>query len=321
MIEIPEVVANRARSVGAQAWLQALPELVNELFEAWGLRSSGPSYDGGTEAVVVPVEADQFGPAVLKLLVPREIGLAADAAVHEITVLERAGGNGLATLFRSDQRRGAMLIERLGPSLFDLSQVGPGLTLKQRHRIQCRVAARVWQPVPAAVVLPTGAEKATWLIDYITAAWDQLGQPCSTQAIDHAMACAQRRLDAHNADTATLVHGDVNDWNVLRTLDRSDYKLIDPDGLVAEPEYDLGVIMREDPLELLAEVEPMNRAHRLAEWAQEHTALPIDPVKVWEWGVVERVSTGLMATEINLQPIGRQMLATADKLAANWEQA
>lgn len=27
---------------------------------------------------------------------------------------------------------------------------------------------------------------------------------------------------------------------------------------------------------------------------------------IWEWGVVERVSTGLVCTEIGLQPVGRQ---------------
>jgi hypothetical protein len=26
-----------------------------------------------------------------------------------------------------------------------------------------------------------------------------------------------------------------------------DFKLVDPDGLLAEPEYDLGIVMREDP--------------------------------------------------------------------------
>jgi hypothetical protein len=36
----------------------------------------------------------------------------------------------------------------------------------------------------------------------------------------------------------------------------------------------------------------------------------------WEWGVVERVSTGLVCTQIGLQPVGRQMLAAADQIAA-----
>ncbi len=35
---------------------------------------------------------------------------------------------------------------------------------------------------------------------------------------------------------------------------------------------------------------------------------------IWEWGVVERVSTGLLATRIDLQPAGQQMLATAERV-------
>lgn len=41
----------------------------------------------------------------------------------------------------------------------------------------------------------------------------------------------------------------------------------------------------------------------------------LDPTAIWEWGVVERVSTGLLCTKIGLQPIGRQMFATAERVA------
>ena len=41
----------------------------------------------------------------------------------------------------------------------------------------------------------------------------------------------------------------------------------------------------------------------------------LDAVAIWEWGVVERVSTGLITTKIGLQPVGRQMLALADRIA------
>ncbi|MEO1055388.1 MAG: aminoglycoside phosphotransferase, partial [Actinomycetota bacterium] len=108
--------------------------------------------------------------------------------------------------------------------------------------------------------------------------------------------------------------GDVHEWNALRPLDSDeaaaghddlDWKLIDPDGLFAEPEYDLGVIMREDPVELL-DGDPRERARRLAEWTDT------DVDAIWEWGVVERVASGLLAVEIDLQPVGDQMLVAAE---------
>jgi streptomycin 6-kinase len=97
----------------------------------------------------------------------------------------------------------------------------------------------------------------------------------------------------------------VHQWNALEAADG--FKLVDPDGLLTEPEYDLGVLMREDPLDLGDD--PPARAR----WLAARTGL--DPTAVWEWGVVERVSTGLLCTRIDLEPVGRQMLAVADRLA------
>jgi len=103
-----------------------------------------------------------------------------------------------------------------------------------------------------------------------------------------------------------LVHGDVHQWNALEA--GGGFKLVDPDGLLAEAEYDLGVLMREDPMELL-DGDPRERARRLA---RRHG---LDAEAIWEWGAVERVSTGLLCTRIGLQPAGREMLIAADRLA------
>lgn len=88
------------------------------------------------------------------------------------------------------------------------------------------------------------------------------------------------------------------------------FRLADPDGLLAEPEYDLGIMMREDPVELMRAADPRDRARALA-----RRCGGLDPKAVWEWGAAERVATGLVATQIGLQPIGRQMLAAADAIA------
>ena len=39
---------------------------------------------------------------------------------------------------------------------------------------------------------------------------------------------------------------------------------------------------------------------------------------VFQWGAVERVATGLMAETIGMQPIGREMLAAADRIARDY---
>jgi len=54
-----------------------------------------------------------------------------------------------------------------------------------------------------------------WLSDFITATWLELDRPCSERAVEHALACAARRVAAHDDERAVLVHGDVHQWNVL----------------------------------------------------------------------------------------------------------
>ncbi len=293
--DIPEAVRKKAAICGAGAWLEGLPRLTADLQDDWGF-TIGRVYTGGTEAFVADATLSDGTEAVLKLMIPR----AGDAARNEIAVLRLARGHGCPRLLRADAGRCAMLLERLGPSLFELK-----LPLAARHEILCAAAMQLWRPAPD-VALPSGAEKARWLADYVARTWEALGRPCSERAVDDALRCARRREAAHDPERAVLVHGDVHQWNALQATDG--FKLVDPDGLLAEAEYDMGVLMREDP-EASAHGDPMDRAR----WLARRTGL--DATAIWEWGVAERVSTGLLCTSVDLQPLGRQMLAVADALA------
>lgn len=295
-MDVPEVVRNKARRVGAEAWLAELAALVRELEDEWSI-AAGRAYPDSTEAYVARATTCDGEAAVLKLLIPRD-----DIAVtDEIAVLRLAGGDGCVRLLRADEGRCALLVERLGPSMYDL-----GLPIEERHRVLCRVSSRVWRPAPDAG-LATGAMKGRWLIDFVLRMWNELDRPCSERTVEYAIACAERRIADHDDERARLVHGDVHQWNTLRA--GTGWKLVDPDGLLADPEYDLGIIMREDPVDLLREGESA-RAAKLAKLTGT------DPRKIVEWGAIERVSTGLLGTAVGLQPVARQMLHAADVIAA-----
>ena len=296
--DVPELVRNKAMLAGAEAWLAGLPLLVADLERDWSI-SVGRPYKDGSEAFVAEATLEDGAEAVLKLLVP----LGAGVERHESTALRLANGDGCVRLLRDDVNRHAMLLERLGVSLHDLD-----LPILQRHEILCSAAVRVWRPA-AGCGLPTGAERARWLVEYIQQTWEELGRPCSERAIKYALACAARREAAQDDERAVLVHGDIHEWNALRELGgRGGFKLVDPDGLLAEAEYDMGVLMRGDPLELMAG-DPFDRAH----WLANRTGL--DATAIWEWGVVERVSSGLYSLSIDLQPFGGQLLEAADRVA------
>jgi streptomycin 6-kinase len=296
VLEVPPVVRNKARAVGAERWLVDLADLVADLAAAWELTVGAPFTDG-TEAYVAAATTADGTPVVLKLMIPRP----GDDARREALVLRLTDGDGCARLLGEDLERGALLLERLGRPLVDL-----GLPVWRRHEILADTAARVWRPAPGCG-LPTGAEKGRALAAYIAATWEALDHPCSERAVAQALEVAARRAAAHDDERAVLAHGDVHQWNALQSGDG--FKLVDPDGLLIEPEYDLGVIMREDAVELMTG-DPRERSR----WLARRTGC--DETAIWEWGIVERVSTGLLATAVELQPPGRQLLAAADRIAA-----
>jgi streptomycin 6-kinase len=296
-LRIPEVVASAAAACGAGGWLRDLPELIAGLEAEWSV-SVGRPFPHSSEAFVAEASLADGTPAVLKLLIPQD-GV---AGRHEITMLRLAGGRGCAALLRDDAARGALLLERLGPSLFEL-----GRPLAERLEILVTAAVTVWRPA-AGSGLPTGADKARQLAGFVTTEWEELGHPCTEAAVEHALACAARRIAAHDDERAVLVHGDVHQLNALQVPGRDTFKLVDPDGILAEAECDLGVMMRNDPVELL-DGDPWARAHWLAQ------RCGLDAAAIWEWGVAERVTSGLWCTRINLQPLGRHMLKAADRLA------
>jgi streptomycin 6-kinase len=256
----------------------------------------GRPFAGATEAYVAEATTTDGHPVVLKLLLP----LSPNVAKNEIPALRLANGKGCVALLRDDPSLGALLLERLGPSLYEFN-----VPLVRRHEILCDTVARVWRPA-SGCGLPTGADKARRLAAFVTETWEKVDRPCSERAIDHALACARRREMAHDDDRAVLVHGDVHQLNALQA--GAEFKLIDPDGLSAEPECDLGTVMRGDPVELLRG-DPRERAR----WLAARTGL--DPVPTWEWGVIERVASGLHCAEIDLQPLGRETLAAVDAIA------
>jgi streptomycin 6-kinase len=292
VIEIPVVVRNKARATGADAWIEGLPALLAELAANWSI-VIGQTYAGGSEAFVAEATQSDGTTAVLKVLMP---GAGIEPS-NEATALRLAAGDGCPALYDYDADRRALLMEQLGRPMYELN-----LPLSQRLELLCATAQRVWRPAPDSG-LPTGADKARWLTNFIVTLWEELDHPCSEATVAQALACAERRERAHRDERSVLVHGDVHQLNALESADG--FKLVDPDGLLAEAEYDLGVLMRGDPIELLTG-DPRDRvAHLVA-------LTGLDPVAVWEWGVVERLASGLHCTQIALQPLGRDYLRAAE---------
>jgi streptomycin 6-kinase len=281
---VPELVKQRAAALGAAGaqWLDELPDLVAALSERWGLRV-GASMSGGT-ASYVAAATDRSGRAcVLKVAMPSEF-VDDDTFARSVLVHQLAGGRACAELLEHDPSSLAMVLERLGPNLDDLALPLPDLLATIAATLRA-----FWRPVDVDCGLPTGPEKAEWLAGYITASWDELDRPCPRAVVDRAVDYCAARVAAFDPTGAVLVHGDAHGWNTLATSDGG-FKFVDPEGLRSEPAHDLSVPMREYNEALLA-----GATARLTRERAEvlGTLCDVDPERVWQWGFIERVSTGL----------------------------
>ena len=243
-LEVPELVRQRAMAngVAGRRWLNDLPLVVAALAERWGLEL-GPSFRGGTAAFVTAATDQSGRGCVLKVAMPHEVDLV-ESFSRSVLVHQLAEGRGCAELLRHDDSTPAMLLERLGPNLDEL-----GMPVPRILKTITTTLRSFWPPLDQDCGLPTGAEKAAWLADYITTSWDELGRPCRREVIDRAVAYCAERAAAFDPSRAVLVHGDAHGWNTL-DAGRGAFKFVDPEGLRSERAHDLSVPMREynDPL-------------------------------------------------------------------------
>lgn len=305
-LHVTEPLRRKAASEGDECrkWLDDLPALVETIEREWSI-AVGATFAGGTAAFVAEAVTADGSPAVLKLVMPAAID-GRDALPHEVRTLELAGGDGCARLLRHDLTRGALLLERLGRRLADLA-----FPLARQLEIIAGCVEQLWSVAPTDD-LPGGDAKGRWLIGTITAMWHELGRPCSARVIEHAVDMAGRRVAAFDRGRAVLVHGDAHAWNTLEADSTGEFKLVDPDGLAADPEYDLAIPMRE----LCAEDLGDDRVEGGRRWAGLLAELTgRDARAIWEWSVVERVSTGLLLVKEKNPDLGRKFLAIAEQWA------
>jgi streptomycin 6-kinase len=282
-------VSERVRGVarlrpGGLEWIAELPATVAALAERWELEV-GEALTGGTAAYVCAATRANGSACVLKVGVPPEEGEEATFA-RSVLAHELAQGRGCVALLEHHEPAQALLLERLGPNLDEL-----GLSVPEILEVVASTLRELWHPIPATVGLPTGADRAMWLRGWIVRGWEDLNHPCERAVIDRAAELCDRRAAAFDPATSVLVHGDAHGWN---TLDAGSgrYKLVDIEGVRSDRANDLAVPMREYNEPLIAGHTSRlvrERAELLAGWCD------VDPQAVWEWGYVERVSTGLAA--------------------------
>ena len=288
-------------------WLDSLPLLVPQLCRDWELEQ-GDVLTGGSRSYVCRVTTSDGLPAVLKVALPEP------SLGTQLSTLVAAEGRGYVQVLVHDLSRGAILMESLGLSAAALMVTVPEVL----SRI-AGVLMQAWQlPQDLYPPLRTPSEHKAAGLSYLVSELAAEHPAATSQAVvTRALRYAQERLDARDARRQVVVHGDAHALNLLqveRTRPGAEmgYVFVDPEGFLCEPEYDLGVALREWNTELLTVSDARAEVRGWCEQLAQSTNT--DEEAIWQWGYLERVSTGLYLTHHGLAQLGAPFLDTAQRL-------
>lgn len=288
-----------------RSWLAALPNLVDELCHAWSL-SVGSTLDGGNWAYVARVRTADGTSAVLKVALPTP------QFASQLGTITAAAGRGYVHLYDADPARYALLMEPLGPTISTA-----GHPVEHVLDVLAATLREAWQiPRPVEASVQPGADKASGLIEILDQ-WSALGEPCTPRLIAYARDLAERRAAAFDLRSCVLCHGDPHVDNALAVLSpragaESGYVFVDPDGFLCEPAYDLGVAMRGWTDHVLRADDPIALTHGWSTRLADATGL--DEQTIWEWALIERVTSALYLMLHGHQAQGRTFLDSAERL-------
>jgi streptomycin 6-kinase len=213
----------------AEAWLAELRARIARLEQRWGLQVAAP-FPNLSYNFVAPAQRADGTAVVLKLGVPNP------ELLTEIAALRHYDGHGMARLLEADADEGALLLERLLPGTLLASLADDD----EATRIAGQVMRQLWRPVPLAHKFPTVAR---WGAGFqrLRARFGGGSGPLPPGLVDRAEALFAALLASSAAPV--LLHGDLHHDNIL-AAQRAPWLALDPKGVVGEPAYEVGALMR-----------------------------------------------------------------------------
>lgn len=261
------------------------------------------SLEGGTAAFLAKAMTQEGQIIIVKIpLTQLDVGV---DFKNEITALKLVDGNGYVKLLQYDKDLKVAYLELLGKPLGDF-----GFPINRQIEIICKALKSSWIAVSQEEQFPNTIEIGDWFTNYINDSWNKLNQPFSAKLLATTNDFISQRKKDFIPEKACLVHGDAHNYNILQDpLDRADgFKFIDPDGIIAEPAYDLGVIMREWADDLI--VSPKEQLLERLTFLHELTGLKKMPI--WQWGLIQCVATGLVLLQSAQQVEGEKLVTIAE---------
>lgn len=280
--DLRRVVTDLHGPAGAE-WFGRLPETLEACARRWSL-ALGRAFEPVSYNYVVRAERAGGARAVLK------VGFPGRELAREAAALRHFGGRGCARLLESDLEAGALLIERLEPGTSLVKLVNEAED-EEATAAAAGVMRELWRPAPDGHDFPTAADWAEGFGRLRRRFGGGCG-PLPREVVEEAEALFGELLDS-SAEPA-LLHADLHHGNVL-SAGAGRWLAIDPQGLVAEPAYEAGALLR-NPLPRLfglrRPVELLSR--RLDTLAAE---LGLDRARLRGWGLAQAVLSAWWSIE------------------------
>jgi streptomycin 6-kinase len=273
-MDLPDsFVRTLSEAFGAKgvAWLKRLPALVAECERRYALTILPPfalSYN-----YVAPAVRADGADVALKLGVPNP------ELLTEIVALRHYGGRGIVQLLDADEEQGILLLERLKPGTTLLSLADD----EEATAIAAQVMGRLWRPPPAGHSFPSVARWAAGMAR-LRHEFDGGSGPFPARLVALAEALFADLLGSMGGPV--LLHGDLHHENILRA-ERQPWLALDPKGVVGEPAYEVGALLRNPLPQLLSWTRPERVQARRVDILAE--ILGFDRQRMVAWGVAQAV--------------------------------
>ncbi len=283
MFTIPEYFADfmvKLAGEEGRAWLEQLPGILAACEERWGVKI-GPPVENLSFNYVAPALRADGTEAMVK------VGLT-DEFPSQPEALRHFGGCGMVQLLAYDEQNAAMLMERLRP----------GISLRAVEKDEAAISAaaevmrKIWKPLPPEhFPFPTVADWGRGFAR-LRRQYNGGSGPFPPAIFDRAEKL-YAELCASMA-TPVLLHGDLHQDNIL-AAEREAWLAVDPKGVIGEPVYETGALLRNFWPDILSVANPKAlMARRIDQLAAE---LSFERERIYDWAFAQAVLSVIWSIE------------------------
>jgi streptomycin 6-kinase len=281
-----------------ERWIQRLPAILATCEARWNISIDQPFSTLSYNYVTAATRADGT-PVVVKASAPT------GEFPQESEALRLFAGRGMTALLECDDDNQVMLLEALQPGT-PLSSIEDDSATTS---IAAAVMRQFWRPAPAEHHFPTVADWGRGF-SRLRKRYEGGNGPFPPRLLEEAEALFVE-LGASMA-APMLLHGDLHHDNILATR-RAPWLAIDPKGLVGEPAYETGTLLRNPLPQLLQMPQPGHvLARRIDQLAEE---LALDRTRIRGWGLAQAVLSAWWSIEDH-GLIGSEVILCAELLAS-----